>query len=360
MSVYKRGKVFWYKFRFGGKLIRESAKTHSKTLAKAAEKRRLRGLEEGFNDVLPESRNGRIRTLAEVANDYLVGYTARNAPSSASYSKYCIKHLKEHLGSKMLIEITDRAVLDYQVARINEGAAGKTINEEVGELFRIMGETGETIQLKLRRSKKLKLKERQDVGRALQQDEEERLLEAAKNSQSPLIYPAIVVSLNTGLRDSEMRNLTWGQVDLFKKILTVGKSKTDEGAGRTVPINTELHRVLVEYRRWYEDTVAPVRNACYVFPWGAYKRYDPSKPVTSFKKGWNTAKKSANVEIRLHDLRHTLITKLAESGAGDETIMAIAGHVNRRMLRRYAHIRTEAKRRALDAILVQPGRLEAL
>ncbi|MGH9338518.1 MAG: hypothetical protein ACRD1R_02755 [Acidobacteriota bacterium] len=42
-------------------------------------------------------------------------------------------------------------------------------------------------------------------------------------------------------------------------------------------------------------------------------------------------------------LRPTLITKLAESGAGDETIMAIAGHASRAMLSRYAHIRTEAK-----------------
>jgi hypothetical protein len=33
------------------------------------------------------------------------------------------------------------------------------------------------------------------------------------------------------------------------------------------------------------------------------------------------------------------------------TILAIAGHVSKRMLERYSHIRTEAKRAALDAIL---------
>ena len=57
--------------------------------------------------------------------------------------------------------------------------------------------------------------------------------------------------------------------------------------------------------------------------------------------------------ISFHDLRHTLITKLAETGTGDETIMGIAGHVSRRMLSRYAHIRTEAKRQALEAIATQ-------
>jgi hypothetical protein len=49
--------------------------------------------------------------------------------------------------------------------------------------------------------------------------------------------------------------------------------------------------------------------------------------------------------------RHTLITELAESDAGDETIMAIAGHVSKKMLSHYSHIRTEAKRSALDEVL---------
>ena len=40
---------------------------------------------------------------------------------------------------------------------------------------------------------------------------------------------------------------------------------------------------------------------------------------------------------RWHDNPHTLITELAESGAGDETIMEIAGHVSRSMLRHYLH-----------------------
>jgi integrase len=53
---------------------------------------------------------------------------------------------------------------------------------------------------------------------------------------------------------------------------------------------------------------------------------------------------------RWHDNRHTLVTELAESGAGDEVIMSIAGHVSRAMLSRYCHVRLEAKRHALDEI----------
>jgi len=61
----------------------------------------------------------------------------------------------------------------------------------------------------------------------------------------------------------------------------------------------------------------------------------------------------ASVVGRWHDNRHTLVTELSESGAGDDVIMSIAGHVSRAMLSRYSHVRMEAKRRALDDIAVR-------
>jgi hypothetical protein len=62
-------------------------------------------------------------------------------------------------------------------------------------------------------------------------------------------------------------------------------------------------------------------------------------------------RKNAKVKGRWHDNRHTLITDLAESGAGDQTIMDIAGHVSKQMLKHYSHIRMEAKRTALESIV---------
>ena len=42
MSLYKRGDVWWYKFRFAGQMIRESSKSKSRTVAKEAERSRRR------------------------------------------------------------------------------------------------------------------------------------------------------------------------------------------------------------------------------------------------------------------------------------------------------------------------------
>ena len=49
-------------------------------------------------------------------------------------------------------------------------------------------------------------------------------------------------------------------------------------------------------------------------------------------------------------LRHTSITELAEAGAPDATLMAIAGHMTRRMLEHYSHVRMQAKREAVEKL----------
>jgi hypothetical protein len=45
-----------------------------------------------------------------------------------------------------------------------------------------------------------------------------------------------------------------------------------------------------------------------------------------------------------------VITSLAESVAADLIIMAIAGHISRKMLERYSHVRMESKRTAMETL----------
>lgn len=81
--------------------------------------------------------------------------------------------------------------------------------------------------------------------------------------------------------------------------------------------------------------------------------FDPTRHVKSWRTVWRTLTKKAGLPgFRFHDLRHCAITQLAENGVSDSTIMAIAGHVSRRMLERYRHVRMEAKRNAMEALAV--------
>jgi integrase len=78
--------------------------------------------------------------------------------------------------------------------------------------------------------------------------------------------------------------------------------------------------------------------------------YDPTRPQATLKNAWRNAHKKAGVEGRFHDNRHTFVTGLAESGAGDEVIRDMAEHVSKDMLKHYSHIRMQAKRRAVEKL----------
>jgi integrase len=367
MAVYRRGETWWFKFYFAGKYIRESAKTSSRTIAKEAEKQRRRELEEGYNGITGADRSKRVQTISEAADELLTDYALRRSPNSVRYLKQRLAQLNKHMGDMMLIEISNETIAEYQNVRLKEGASGSSINNEVMFALHMMGDIGDAVRLKLRREKRLRLPKNENCGKALDLKQEDALLTAAqvpevpegekvnlKATRSPMIYPAIMLALNTTMRESEVRTLRWEQVDFLKRIITVGKAKTSAGSGRTIPINAELYRALANHKAWFEAKVRAVAPELYVFPFGDCRKYHPERPISSFKTSWTNVRNKAGLSIRFHDLRHTAITKLAESGAGDETIRAIAGHVSRAMLSRYAHIRTQAKRTALEAISTKP------
>ncbi len=349
MSIFERGGVYWYDFYFAGRRFRESTKSPSKTLAKIAEQNRRRELEEGFNN-LKDTRRNRIRTIEDLAEDFFFQYKLR-LPQSAVFAEYALSHIVRLLGPLMLVDITETSVVDYQNERLVEGASPKSINEEVGFLLRIMDESGDLLRMRLRKKKKLKLRVHQTVGKAYSTEEKERMLAEARKARSPHIYLALNLALNAGMRDAEIKNITWKQIHVDKGYLAVGRSKTEAGEGRTIPLNSSLFEVLSDYSEWYRWKFGEIRAEWFVFPFGNPVPKDPTRPVTTLKTAWNNVRKNAQVEGRWHDNRHTLITDLAESGAGDQTIMDIAGHVSKQMLKHYSHIRMEAKREALESIV---------
>jgi integrase len=351
MSVYKRGDTWWYEFIFAGRRVQKSAKTTNKTLAKTAEKNYRKELEEGHAGV-DQQRKDRVRTIADVGAAFLRDYRVKK-PKSGTFVDYAIRHLSEHLGSRMLVEIDRQAISDYQTARLEQKAAPKSINDEVGILLRILDKRGDVLRSELKRKRMLKLAVGEQPGKAFAVAERDRMIQAAATSRSPLILTALILSQNAGIRDAELRRIQWKQIDFVKEILTVGKSKSAAGEGRTIPLNGDIREAILRHAKWYAQKFGELRPDWYVFPFGRRGRMDPTRHITTLKTAWTGVRKKAGVKGRWHDNRHTLITELAESGAGDETIMAIAGHVSRQMLTRYSHIRTAAKRDALDIVVVR-------
>ena len=190
---------------------------------------------------------------------------------------------------------------------------------------------------------------------------EARLLEACRKSPSPSLYSAVIIYCNTGLRSSELRRGRWSQVDFLKAEFQVGEAKTEGGEDRIIPLNQTALQAFKDWRvRWPN-----AKPTDYIFPSeklrfkgegaaekGIMTPYDINlgKPLGSWKKAWSTAKKEAKVECRMHDLRHNFISALAQTLTPDATIQAISGHLSRKMLEHYSHVRAEAKRRAVESL----------
>jgi integrase len=348
----KTQNVWWYHFNFAGRHIQESSKSTRKTIATDAEKKRRLELEKSFNGI-EDNRRERVRSVAEIAAEFLENYGLRN-PRSKTFAEYAVGHLTRLLGKTLMVAVSDATVKAYQTARLKETASPKSINEEAGFLLRMLGEQGDFIRAKMRRLHTLKLAVHGDVARAFAVEEKAALLASAKKRRSRAIYPALMLALHVGLRDAEIRGLQWGRIDLHKAMLTVGDSKTEAGQGRTIPLNGDVLAALVEHSKWFLEKFKATQPDWYVFPFGQPQPTDPTRPMVTLKTSWAKVKADACVTGRWHDNRHTFITDLAESGeAGDETIRDMAGHVSKQMLKHYSHIRMEAKRRAVESLVTK-------
>jgi integrase len=350
----KHTKTWYYEFIFAGRFIKESAKTTSKTVAKLAEQKRRRELEEGFNGI-SDKRDQRIRPLADLSADFLGDYRLRN-PDSETFAKYALGHVDRLLGAAMAVDISDKVVVKYQTDRLKESAAPKSINEEVGFLLRILPVAqGGAIRAQLRKQKQLKLKAGKRIGKAYSVEEKADLVRETKAApRSKAVYLGTMLALHAALRHKEIRHLQIADVNMVTRIITVGKTKTEAGSGRTIPMNDDLFEAVVEYMKWYTDRFGIVQPTWYLFPFGKPRPSDPTRPQTTLRTGWKNARIRAKVEGRFHDNRHTCITDLTESGVGDQVIQDMVGHVDSKMIKHYSHIRTEAKRNAVSGLCSKP------
>jgi integrase len=112
--------------------------------------------------------------------------------------------LNERFRNRLIIDIDERDIAELQRELTTRGFAGRTVNLQVAVLRMILRYAGTwgTIAGRVRM-----LRERHDVGRAVTREDESRILDAIRQSLSPALYPLFVLSIDTGLRASEVRSL---------------------------------------------------------------------------------------------------------------------------------------------------------
>ncbi len=360
MSVYKRGNVWWYKFKFNGQDIRDSAKTGDKTLAREAERARRRELERSFNRI---PKRERMPLFAAAAEAWLATKNPRSEHTVFHYRQY-VDSLSAIFGKRLVCDVSTDDIAELQERREKDGLSGRTINAEVGVLRQILKR--HRLWNALAESGAVKFKaERRDVGRSISREDEVKALDAIRQSRSPSLLPLFVMAVDTGLRASELRHLrrrdlhlTWANGFIDSGTVVVSRSKTEGGTGRMVPLTKRACAVLSLWLSRFPDAGPD----SYAFPqhcvgFAGNKRkpalydLDLTKPIGEWKSAWNVARTAAKLTYRWHDARHTFISRLAENpNVSEQTITALAGHVSKRMLERYSHIRAQAKRDAIETL----------
>lgn len=171
--------------------------------------------------------------------------------------------------------------------------------------------------------------------RFLSDDERNRLLTACKESRNPHLYPVVVMALSTGMRRSEILELTWDRVDLERQVVILRPENTKTSTARAVPIAGQALSELRELHRTRRRIDTQL-----VFP--AQTPTDRSSRPIDIRTAWCRALARAEIEnFRFHDLRHTAASHLAMSGATLAEIAEVLGHKTLQMVKRYSHL-TEA------------------
>jgi len=354
-GLHKRRQFWCYRLRIDGRLRELSTRTTN-----YAEARRIRAA------AVEAERLGRLPTdlsrarFEAVAADWLAGRKLTVAPRTYRWDRDRLKPVLKAFGGRRLEELTGDLLRQFQLRRVTQVAAS-TVNIEMA-----------TVRAVLQRAKlwnrvtddirPLRVRNSGGPGRALSPEDEARLWATARSRpDGQVAYWCGTLAANTTMRGCEIKGLHLSDVDLIEGFLTIRRdtSKTDAGC-RRIPVNAgaraALGLLLQRANRLGavepEHFLLPARRPLGTYTGGLIAdQYDPARPQATWRTAWRGLTRAAGLRgLRFHDLRHTAITKLAEAGVPDLTLMSIAGHVSRSMLERYSHIRVQAKRDAVDKL----------
>lgn len=347
MALFKRGKNWWTDVAVHGQRYRKSLKTTDRRQAPGLERELIRRIENGKLGSSSSKAYARLG-LSKAGDIYVAERKGRVAERTTQFENERLVQLSGYFESLPLNKITAERISSYQQARQEkDGVSGRTINMEVSVLGRMLGKAKLWVQLK----DDVKFyPETSHVGRALTVEEKKRLFETATHNPRWMVaHCAAVLAVSTTCRGVELKNLRLKQVNLFDRIVRVDRSKNESGR-REIPLNDDAVAAFARLRE-RSEAFGAVEPDHFVFPACENNHIDPTKHQKSWVSAWRSLTKAAGLPgFRFHDLRHTAITELAESGAADATLMAIAGHMTREMLEHYSHVRMQTKRTALDGI----------
>jgi integrase len=340
MAVYKRGNTWWYKFNWRGEKLYESARTHNKQLARqieAARKTALAKGEVGIRDKEPPP------TLREFAARFLSHVEANKSekPNTVRFYKNSIQNLLafEPLANARLDEIDAKLTDAFIETRRRAKLETSTINRDLAGLRRLLRFAASPEVRVIAAAPKVTLLNGENRReRVLTGPEEDVYLNVA----APLLRDFAILSFDCALRPEEVHRLEWTQFRDGAIGIHTGKTPA---ARRTIPASPRVCEVF-ERRR-------AVVDGPWVFPAPTMTGHISED---SLKKQHAAAVKASGVDaFPPYTLRHTALTRWAQSGMDVWTLKRLAGHEDLKTTLRYIHMNSTDDRTAMEKVWKAQG-----
>ena len=302
--------------------------------------------------------------LGNASEIYLARRKRHLRPRSFEAYQYHFRTLISFFGPKRkLSSFHEGDLRDYQRWRgssdASHGRAGPSlINHELGALAQVLKLAGLWISISKYYER---LPEKNSAyPKILSAEEEDRFFRfAASKPRWTTAYNSARLTANSTLSGCELRMLRLEnlRLDQLPPMVNVAEEAKNKHRIRAVPLNdtalSAVRQLLVLARQ--RGSVDPKH---YLIAFRLKKgTYVPERPASPYfiRTAFRAIGKACGMRwVTPTHFRHQAITKLLESGAPDETVRAIAGHVSQRAMSYYSHIRIEAKKIALDRLQPLP------
>jgi site-specific recombinase XerD len=277
------------------------------------------------------------KDFAAFIADYLDYAKTNKSRGSYLRNEIVLRTFKEFAKVERLRGITPQLIENYKKFRSEGGTKASTINTELNTIRATLNRAVSLNYLArnpCREVKKLKSPRKQV--RFLSTEEIHKLLQAGSGRMGPIIE----VLLYSGLRRDELTHLTWADVDLQRRILTVqakdGWHPKDYEA-RHIPMAPRLHELLKSRPRG-ESWIFATRSG------GPHAGHILSR---DFRK---LVKLCGIKGASLHTLRHTFASHLVMNGTDIYTVQKLLGHSSIKTTEIYAHLAPDFLKAAVERL----------
>jgi integrase len=248
-------------------------------------------------------------------------------------------HVPDRLKRKPLAEITS-ADVEQLKAEVGRNAQ-RTANKVVVLISAVMAKSGRWADNPGRGVEKFEERIRT---RRLSAEELARLWKVLDSAEGTIWADFFKVLILTGARRAALCSMRWEDIDLDAGVWVVPATWSKNRRETAVPLTSIAVSVL--RKRQGRRTRSP-------WVWPSAKAR--SGYVVNPEKPWRRFLKAAEIKERasLHDVRRTLGSALAKSGAGAAVISKALGHVSPQSARAYVHLDVEPARAAIEKALVR-------